>query len=69
MVIEHLENQLIYLKEKGDEAAFRAVESIMEDEKNHRDIGAGSGATNIWYKPLRFCISLFTETTIRFGMR
>jgi len=69
VVIEHLENQLIYLEEKGDDAAFKAVKSIMEDEKNHRDTGAGSGATNLWYKPLRFCISLFTEITIRFGMR
>lgn len=69
VVIEHLENQLIYLKEKGDVRAFEAVNSILEDEKNHRDAGAGSGSTNIWYKPLRFCISLFTETTIRFGMR
>ena len=69
VVIEHLENQLIYLKEKDDQAAYKAVESILEDEKNHRDNGAGTGATNLWYKPLRFCISLFTETTIRFGMR
>ena len=69
VVIEHLENQLIYLKKKGDEQAFAAVNSILDDEENHRDVGAGSGATNIWYRPLRFCISLFTETTIRFGMR
>jgi len=69
VVIEHLENQLIYLKEKGDKQAYDAVSSILDDEKNHRDMGAGTGAKNIWYKPLRFCIGLFTETTIRFGMR
>lgn len=69
VVIEHLESQLIYLKGKGDHKAYEAVNSILDDEKNHRDVGAGSGATNVWYKPLRFCISLFTETTIRFGMR
>ena len=69
VVIEHLENQLIYLKGIGDQQAYDAVQNILEDEKNHRDIGAGTGATNIWYKPLRFCISLFTEATIRFGMR
>ena len=68
-MIGHLENQLIYLKEKGDNRAHEAVNSILEDEKNHRDVGAGNGAKNIWYKPLRFCISIFTETTIRFGMR
>ena len=69
VVIEHLENQLLYLQKLEDHHAYDAVNSILEDEKNHRDIGAGSGSTNIWYKPLRFCISLFTETTIRFGMR
>jgi len=69
VVIEHLENQLVYLKERGDESAYDAVNSILEDEKNHRDAGAGAGATNVWYRPLRFCISLFTEATIRFGMR
>ena len=69
VVIEHLENQLIYLQERDDEKAYEAVNSILEDEKNHRDIGAGSDATNPWYKPLRFCIGLFTEMTIRFGMR
>lgn len=69
VVIEHLENQLIYLKKKGDDNAYDAVNSILDDEKNHRDIGAGKGATNIWYKPFRFCISLFTEMTIRFGIR
>ncbi len=69
VVIEHLENQLVYLKQKGDDQAYTAVNSILEDEKNHRDTGSGSGATNLWYKPLRFSISLFTETTIRIGMR
>lgn len=69
VVIEHLENQLIYLKKIGDGQAYDAVNSILDDEKNHRDIAEGSGAKNIWYKPLRFCISLFTEMTIRFGMR
>ena len=69
VVIEHLENQLIYLKEQADDRAYDAVSSILEDEKKHRDIGGGTGATNMWYKPLRFFISLFTEATIRIGMR
>jgi len=37
---------------------------------NHRDVGfEEGGADNIWYKPLRFAISTFTEGVIRFGMR
>lgn len=70
VVISHLQAQLIYLKNKNDQVAYKAVESILEDEKNHRDTGFHEGgATNIWYQPLRFSVSLFTESIIRFGMR
>ena len=70
VVINHLHNQVEYLKEKDDIAALNAVEEILEDEKNHRDTGFNRGGTsNIWYQPLRFLVSLFTESVIRFGMR
>ena len=70
VVINHLHNQVAYLKEKDDVAALNAVENILEDEKNHRDTGFNEGGTgNIWYQPLRFSVSLFTESVIRFGMR
>ncbi len=70
VVITHLENQLIYLSDNEDISAYDAVNSILDDEKNHRDIGhANKGATNLLYKPLRSIISLFTEIIIRFGMR
>jgi demethoxyubiquinone hydroxylase (CLK1/Coq7/Cat5 family) len=70
VVINHLHNQVEYLKEKDDVAALRAVEKILEDEQNHRDTGFIEGGTgNIWYQPLRCSVSLFTESVIRFGMR
>ena len=70
VVINHLENQLIYLSDNDDVSAYDAVNSILEDEKNHRDTGyTKGGATNIWFKPLRAIISLFTEAVIRIGMR
>lgn len=70
VVIAHLENQLIYLKNKSDVHAYNAVHSILEDEINHRDFGQQHGGkNNIWYKPLRNLISMFTEIVIRFGMR
>lgn len=69
VVTEHLKAQLVYLRSKEDLQAYHAVESILEDEANHRDLGAKEGGTNLLYSPLRFCISLFTELTIRFGMR
>ena len=70
VVINHLHNQVEYLKAKDDIAALEAVENILEDEKNHRDTGFNEGGTgNVWYQPLRFSVSLFTESVIRFGMR
>lgn len=70
VVITHLHEQLIYLASKDDLAAYSAIESILEDEVNHRDTGLTSGGNrNTWYQPLRFSVSLFTESIIRFGMR
>ena len=69
VVAEHLQNQLIYLEEKADLEAHTAVQSILNDEQNHRDLGEKEGGTKVLYAPLRFCISMFTEATIRFGMR
>jgi len=70
VVVEHLHSQISFLKDKNDVKALEAVEAILEDEQNHRDIGfEEGGAENILYKPLRFSISMFTEGVIRFGMR
>ena len=69
VVTNHLKAQLVYLESKGNSEAYEAVSSILEDEANHRDLGAQQGGASLLYSPLRFCISLFTETTIRFGMR
>ncbi len=70
VVVNHLHNQIIYLKDKNDHEALETVEAILEDEQNHRDVGFHEGGTqNILYQPLRFAISTFTEGVIRFGMR
>lgn len=69
VVADHLKGQLKYLESKDDKEAFDAVRFILEDEENHRDLGQREGGTKWLYSPLRFCISLFTEATIRFGMR
>lgn len=70
VVVNHLRGQIAYLRNKNDREALEAVEAILEDEQNHRDIGhEEGGADNIFYKPLRFAISTFTEVVIRFGMR
>jgi len=78
VVVSHLHSQISYLKDKDDLDALNkddldalnAVQSILEDEQNHRDTGFEAGGTkNILYQPLRFAISTFTKGVIRFGMR
>ncbi len=69
VVADHLRAQLTYLESKGDQEAFNAVQSILNDEENHRDLGDREGGTKWLYAPIRFCVSLFTEATIRIGMR
>lgn len=70
VVIYHLQEQIIYLESKGDSSALNAVQSILEDEQSHRDTGFdGGGSNDLWYVPLRFSVSMFTESIIRFGMR
>lgn len=70
VVINHLQNQLTYLSNKNDVAAYNVVKAILDDEINHRDTGFHQGGTsNFLYAPFRFAVSLFTECVIRFGMR
>ncbi|MGH8617987.1 MAG: demethoxyubiquinone hydroxylase family protein [Burkholderiales bacterium] len=69
VVVTHLHEQLSYLESKQDYDALKAVQSILDDEKNHRDIGQNEGGTNPLYAPFRIMISAFTEGVIRFGMR
>ena len=69
VVAEHLRSQIEYLRRKDDTEALATVESILQDEENHRDIGQREGGTSMLFIPMRFVISLFTESVIRFGMR
>lgn len=69
VVTEHLKAQLVYLESRDDREAYDAVFQILEDEQNHRDLGEQEGGTKWLYSPIRLCISMFTEATIRFGMR
>lgn len=68
VVVEHLHRQLDYLTLQNDMAAYNAIAAILDDEKNHRDAGQEQGG-NVFYTPMRWLISGFTEVVIRFGMR
>ena len=69
VVVNHHKEQLVYLKDSDDLNAYQAVNAILQDEENHRDISSNLGGKNVLLKPLRFMISSFTEIIIRFGMR
>ncbi len=68
LVTEHLASQLTYLESRDDKAAYAAVASMLDDEKNDRGLGLRGGGAKALCLPLRFYIGLFAEATIRFGM-
>jgi len=50
VVVNHLHNQISYLRNIDDLEALDAVESILEDEQNHTDTGFEAGGTdNVLY--------------------
>jgi ubiquinone biosynthesis monooxygenase Coq7 len=69
VVLEHLDKQLQYLK-GHDKIAFECVKKIYDDEKSHRDQSAAHlKQSNLSNKIMIAIVSIFTELTIRFGMR
>lgn len=69
VVVGHLKEQMIYLKDTQDIEAYQAVKSIYDDEVNHMDTGfVDGGKGGIIYGAFRFAVSTFTEGVIRFGM-
>jgi ubiquinone biosynthesis monooxygenase Coq7 len=68
VVLRHLEAQLRDLRD-SDPDACRAISSIMEDERAHRDRAALEKRHGIfWPKVLRPVVSLATEAVIWLGM-
>ena len=69
VVLEHLRDQLSYLRE-ADTGAFDCVAAIVAEEQEHRDHAEASLSSDIWQnKVLIFIVRLSTESVIRFGMR
>lgn len=63
VVLGHLHEQMDYLQGK-DEQAYRAIQEIVADEEQHRDIGNEHGGDTIWYKPVRAVVAVATESVI-----
>jgi 3-demethoxyubiquinol 3-hydroxylase len=69
VVLRHLEGQLRDLRE-SDPEAYRAVLSIVEDERSHHDRAALDKRQGVfWPRVLRPLVSAATETVIWLGMR
>lgn len=69
VVLEHLEHQMVFLKDVDNQAAS-CVEAIIEDEKSHHDhaydrLNQQQFLPKILIKIVKYC----TESVIRFGTR
>jgi ubiquinone biosynthesis monooxygenase Coq7 len=69
VVLRHLEHQVKQLHGK-DEAAVKAIESIVEEERHHHDQSASHIAVGqFWPRVLSPIVSASTEAVIWVGMR
>lgn len=69
VVLRHLEQQLLLLQGK-DEAAVRAIESIVAEERLHHDQSSSHIATGqFWPRVLSPVVAASTEAVIWIGMR
>ncbi len=69
VVLNHLEEQLSFLKEK-DTAAYSCVKKIYADEKAHHDVAENQMIKQtLMARILVPIVKLSTEIVIRFGMR
>lgn len=69
VVTAHLVHQLEQLRAEGDHAAVSAVESIVADELEHREVGVVEGRNSLLYKPLGAIVSAATSAVIWLGMK
>lgn len=69
VVLKHLEQQLVLLADT-DEAAYKAVNSIVSEERQHLDRSASHVAIDgFWTRILSPLVSASTEAVIWIGMR
>ncbi len=63
VVLHHLEQQLLYLKER-DQSAYHAVLSIKNDEEQHQQTGFLKGSSDGLYSPIRYVVGNATKFAI-----
>ncbi|HEX7026574.1 MAG TPA: demethoxyubiquinone hydroxylase family protein [Gammaproteobacteria bacterium] len=69
VVTGHLIKQMEALRRDGDIEALRAVEAIVAEEAEHREVGVAEGQNSILYKPLGLVVSAATSFVIWLGMK
>lgn len=69
VVTRHLLKQTNELSREGDFEALKAVEAIVAEEIEHREVGAAEGRDDFLYKPLRIIVAASTSFVIWLGMR
>jgi len=68
VVLDHLCQQLAYLRQVGEWRAVAAIESIVSEEIEHRDAGARGGGDCLLYKVLHALVAPSTACVIAIGM-
>ena len=68
VVTGHLIRQMEELRREGDIEAMQAVEAIIAEETEHREVGVAEGKNSILYKPLGLAVSAATSFVIWLGM-
>ncbi|MCW8875494.1 MAG: demethoxyubiquinone hydroxylase family protein [Kangiellaceae bacterium] len=67
-VLHHLEHQLEFLK-KIDAQAFDVVQSIIQDEEEHRDISRRNGSDKLTHRPIYWCVKNSVQLAINLSTR
>lgn len=69
VVTRHLLKQMDELRREGDMEALQAVEAIVAEEIEHREVGVAEGREGFLYKSLEIIVSAATSFVIWLGMR
>ncbi|SRR6266566_3027220 len=68
VVTGHLVDQIERLRNEGDVEALEAVQAIVAEELEHREVGVSEGRTSVLYKPVSSVVSAATSFVIWLGM-
>jgi len=68
VVLEHLDLQLRRLRALGDVEAIAAIEAILSEETEHRDLGVTEGGNSLTYRIVYALVAPVTNAVIHLGL-